>query len=328
MPRRARRVVAAALGALVAWVALSSSTPAANTLIERRPATVTSTTVPAALQRAVLRDYEAYWHALFAASDPPRPDDPRLAQYGTGQALGDARQVLASDAAGGLVHRGLQALDPNVTSLTGNTATVRDCYRNDWLPYALQGNTLGLPPGTRLETPSVRLRIVALQLDGSTWKTTASTPAYPQQRSCGTLAAEQRVIDAYKNYERVMYAVSLKAPRDPNDPRLKRVLARQDNALAQVQDNIRRDRAQGLVRRRASPSAIESGRADVVSYTPGSATVQACFVDDGTVTDGATGRTISPPDTTPTSWTYTLVAEPHIWKVAGVTKGGACSLAA
>ena len=322
-------MIASVLGALVAGASLGPSALAVDLASKHppAPAPTTSSTVPVSLQQAILRDYQAYWSAVFGASDPPRPDDPALAQYGAGQALGDVRQVLVSDAAGGLVRRGSQVLDPTVMSVTGHTATVRDCYRDEWLPYALEGNTLGVAPGTLLQEPSVRLRIVTLQLDGTTWKTTSVTPPYEQQRSCGSVAAEQRVIDAVRRYEQVMYSVSLKVPRNPLDPRLKTILAHQNDALGQVEDNIRRDRAQGLVRRRANPSAVEHGSAEVLAYSPAEATVQACFVDDGSVASATTGRVISAPDTSPRSWTYTLVVEDNLWKVASVNEGGRCTVA-
>jgi len=315
---------------LAALVACASSSPSALAvgLASKHPgsAATTSSMVPAPLQRAILRDYEAYWNALFAASDPPRPDDAALARYGAGSALGDARQVLVSDAAAGVANRGSQVLDPTVMNVTGNTATVRDCYRDNWLPYALQGNALSVARGTLLEKPSVRLRMVTLRLDGATWKTTTVTPAYPQQHSCGPLAAEQRVVNAYKLYERTMSQVFSHDNPSPNDPRLKRILIR--NGLEYLQQSIRDDARKGIARRRSSLRAIDRATVEVVAYSAGGATVRSCLLDDGTLTDARTGAVLSSPSTAPAVWTYQLTLEGGTWKVAGGRKGATCPAAA
>jgi len=317
-------LIASVLAALVAYASLGPSALAVDLPSKhpRGPGPTTSSTVPVALQQAILRDYEAYWSVVFGASDPPRPDDPGLAQYGAGQALGDVRQVLVSDAAGGLVRRGSQVLDPTVLSVTGNTATVRDCYRDKWLPYALEGNTLGVPAGTLLEEPSVRLRLVTLQLDGTTWKTTSVTPPYEQQRSCGSLAAEQRVIDAYRRYELAMSTVFSHDNPNPNDARLKAVLTA--TGLGYVQQSIRDDAMKGMIRRRSSLQAIERATVEVLSYSSSSATVQSCLLDDGTLTDARSGVVLSAPNTTPATWTYELMVEHGTWKVVGGNEGGPC----
>jgi hypothetical protein len=253
----------------------STSRPAAR---ESTP----SSTIPAKDRAEVLRDYNAFWRALFAAGDPPDPNDPELLKYATGQELLDVQEVLGTAAAGGYVRRGSQQLKPEILEVNAQSATVRDCYRNNWLLYALPGNSAGAPPGSAVEEPTgPQLRIVTLTRDGDGWKVSGVGPPLAEQRSCGSLKQEQRVLSAYERYERVLYAVFSKDNPSPNDPRLKEVLAKGHPELTGVQDDIRQDQGLGIVRRRASPRGHE--RAEITAFASNeSALVQTCLVDDGT----------------------------------------------
>lgn len=304
-----------------------ASPPPART---RAPTAISSpapTTIPAKVRRAVIHDYQAFWRAVSAAYNPPRPDDPNLARYGSGTALSNLRQALETDAQLGVVRRGTQALDPTVLTVTGANATVRDCYTNNLLGYALAGNSLGVPANTRLEDPAPpKLRVATLMQDGGVWKVESVSPPVEQQRTCGSIKDEQAVTDAYNRYETTMSRVFAKDHPNPKDPRLARVLARKNDALKNVQQSIRDDASQNLRRRRSSIHAVRAGRSEVVSYDRrGSATVQACFVDDGQVVNVATGDVVSPPDTAPSMFTVDLTFE-GTWKVLGVANGGPCSL--
>jgi hypothetical protein len=324
------RPLAAVLAAGFLIASCGSARAAPQPARSRAPTATSSpapTTIPAKVRRAITDDYQAFWRAVFAAYDPPRPDDPNLARYGSGSALSNLRQALETDAQIGVVRRGNQALDPTVLTVTGATATVRDCYTNNLLSYALAGNSLGVPANTRLENPAPpKLRVATLIQDGGVWKVDGVSPPVEGQRTCGSIKDEQRVIEAYKRYETTMSKVFSKSGPNPKDARLARVLARKNDALKNVQESIRDDAAQNLRRRRSSLDALKAGHAEVASYDHrGSATVQACFVDDGEVANSATNEVVSPPDTTPSNFTIDLTFE-RTWKVLGVEKGGPCTL--
>jgi len=212
--------------------------------------------------------------------------------------------------------------------LPGATATVRDCYRNNLLGYALAGNSLGVPEGMRLENPTgPRLRIVTLVQDAGVWKIDQVNPPVVQQRACGSIKDEQKVIDAWKREQRVLRSVySAKRP-NPRDPRLTEVFARQNNALAQVQDKIRTNAKSGRVVRGTSTDAIRAARVELRSYERGkTASIAVCFVDDGAVIDKASGAVLDPPSTTPSLWSFDFAAEGSAWKVTSVAKGEPCVL--
>ena len=65
--------------------------------------TPSPTTVPAKVQRAIIHDYEAGWNVVFTSSDPPKPDDARLAQHLSGEFLGQLTETLNNDGAAGTV---------------------------------------------------------------------------------------------------------------------------------------------------------------------------------------------------------------------------------
>ncbi len=279
------------------------------------------------IEAQVLEDYRAYWRALFGAGDPPNSSDPALAAHATGQALADAEEVLNSAATGGTVRRGSQVMDPAVTSVESTSAAVRDCYRDNWLLYALEDNFAGVPAGTRLEEPSgPKLRVVTMMLDGDTWKVAVVGPPLTEQRPCGSLAEEQAVVDAYERYHRTLYKVFSEDRPDPEDPRLVKVLARENDALRHERDVIREDRENGVIRSWSSPKALEAERVEIISYTDRVATVRACGVDDGTLTDAQSGEVISPPSTTPMITEFDLVVENGTWKVSGAEEQGPCEL--
>jgi hypothetical protein len=312
-------------------VSASCDSGQASTSPERtRAATPTpsATTVPAKVQRAIIHDYEVGWNAVFTSSDPPKPDDPRLAQHLSGEFLGQLTETLNNDAAAGTVRRGTQVFDPTVVSVSGASATVRDCYSNNWLIYAAAGNSLGVPEGMRLENPTgPRLRIVTLVQDAGVWKIDQVKPPVVQQRACGSIKDEQKVIDAWKREQRVLRSVySAKRP-NPRDPRLTEVFARQNNALAQVQDKIRTNAKSGRVVRGTSTDAIRAARVELRSYERGkTASIAVCFVDDGAVIDKASGAVLDPPSTTPSLWSFDFALEGNAWKVTSVAKGEPCVL--
>jgi hypothetical protein len=304
-----------------------AATPPARTRAPTATSSPAPTTIPAKVRRAITHDYQAFWHAVFAAYDPPRPDDPNLARYSSGSALSNLRQALETDSQLGVVRRGSQALDPALLTVTGATATVRDCYTNNLLSYALAGNSLGVPANTRLEDPAPpKLRVATLIQDGGVWKVDGVSPPVEEQRTCGSIKDEQRAIEAYKRYHRVLYDVYRDDPPNPNDPRLNTVLAHANSALQHARDGIRQNRDR-IIGRWTSPKSITAGTVEVVSFTRNrAAQLTACFVEDGTQTDRKTREIVSPPSTSPTSWTYDLVVERGRWKVAAEAEGAPCTL--
>jgi hypothetical protein len=323
-------LAAAALAVLAACSGASSARDARTPSTESKPhssdTSVEPPSIPAQAKRAVLRDYRAFWTALFAASDPPRSDDPTLTQHGTGAALQQAQSTLSGDTVNGIVRRGAQVLDPTVMSVTGATANVRDCYRNNWVAYALTGNVFGAPAGSRLEEPAgPRLRVVTLNQDGGTWKVADIQPGVQEQRTCGSLKDERRVIDAYKRYDATMRAVYSHQPPMPRDPRIAKVVARKKDALRQVQSQVRDAVARRLTVHWYSSAASRDEHAEVIAYTNDAATVQTCILDDGDGI-GPDGQVVSPATMTPMARTLELTVEGGVWKVVSETRGASCTL--
>lgn len=76
----------------------------------------------------VLAAYFAFWDAFFEAADPPNPDHPALERVATGEQLERLRELFAEDLRESRVRRGGPEFHPEVTELTEDSATVRDCY--------------------------------------------------------------------------------------------------------------------------------------------------------------------------------------------------------
>jgi hypothetical protein len=275
----------------------------------------------------VTAGYRAFWDAMVAAGDPPDPGASGLGAHASGDALAWAQRLLEGNRFGGIARRGTVDLSVEVLSVDGPTATIRDCYQGHWLSYALSANKLGKPAGAQLDEPFPyrQLRTATLVETANTWKVDRiEPPDFDQQRSCGTLAQEKAVTDAYRRYAATVYAVFSKDRPDPNDARLAAV-ATGPRGLDFIRDTIRDDAAAGVVRRWSTPSAI--GQREVLRFEPGRPVlVASCVLDDGTLTARVTGQLRSPPATVRRLVTASVEWVDGAWKVSGTEKGQACTL--
>ena len=215
---RSRLLATAALTAGV-LIASCGAARASTSPTTRRGAGATPSpppTVPLKVRRAIIHDYEAGWNAVFAASDPPKPDAPELSKHLSGDFLGQLTETFNNDAAAGTVRRGTQVLDPTVQSASRVSATVRDRYSNNWLVYAATGNRLGIPEGMRLENPTgPRLRIVTLAQDAGLWKIDQVNPPVIQQRG---LWLDQGRTESHRCLETLRASTSIRLLEQPSRP--------------------------------------------------------------------------------------------------------------
>lgn len=163
---RSRRGVLRAAVIVAAFVLAACSNGKADTsptTTTRAPRTTTS--APSATEKAVLRDYRAYWDAYLAASNPMNPENPVLAQHATGAALETLQKAFLAFKSAGKIIRGSLDLAPRVVRIEGDTAIVRDCYGDGTGVYdAASGKREDTASGKR------HLATATLQLDNGTWK--------------------------------------------------------------------------------------------------------------------------------------------------------------
>lgn len=164
-PRSRRGVLRAAVIVAAFVLAACSNGKADTSRTTTTRVTRTTTSAPSATEKAVLRDYRAYWDAYLAASNPMNPENPVLAQHATGAALEAVQKGFFALKSAGRVIRGSFDLAPRVVSIDGETAVVRDCY----------GDATGIydaATGARQDTPSGKrhLATATLRLEGGTWK--------------------------------------------------------------------------------------------------------------------------------------------------------------
>jgi hypothetical protein len=97
--------------------------------------TEASTTTTVDREQEVLAAYNESWEAYHAASDPADPTHPALAETSTGPALQQAVESLEAFRISGRVGRfpegSIAERHPEVVSLLGEEATVRDCRVDD-----------------------------------------------------------------------------------------------------------------------------------------------------------------------------------------------------
>ena len=136
---RRMATAAVALALLLAGCG-GSGEPAAGGEVPTPPTTAspasTSTTVSTAeIEQAVVDAYLTSWEAYHAASDPADPTSPALAETMTGPALEQAVESLEAFRITGRVGRfpegSIAERHPEVVSLLGQEATVRDCRVDD-----------------------------------------------------------------------------------------------------------------------------------------------------------------------------------------------------
>lgn len=161
------RPVGIALSALVALGVLSScADDEGSQQASTTTSTESSTSAPSDKDAEVLDAYEGFWNdGYLEAADPMDPTHPALAEHATGEQLETIQKAFLARQAGGEVIRGTLDLAPRVVSITGDTATVRDCYLDETGIYDAE-------TGERKDEASgVRHLITAtLVVDGGTWK--------------------------------------------------------------------------------------------------------------------------------------------------------------
>lgn len=151
--------VVAAVALLAACGSSESSSPTTTT-----SAPTTSTTVMTD-EAAILDAYRQSWADLIAASDPPNPDDTRLAEHTTGKALQTTKVGLLNARAAGHVTRGTIDLAPKLTSVNGDQAVVTDCYFDHSADY--DGKTGKMLQQLKTER---ELSAVTMQRENGAWK--------------------------------------------------------------------------------------------------------------------------------------------------------------
>ena len=88
----------------------------------------TTTTAALTPEEQVLRDYDAARQAVVASANPPNPDHPDLLAHFGGDALARQRSTLREWQGLNVGAQTTVETHPEVTSINGTVATVRDCF--------------------------------------------------------------------------------------------------------------------------------------------------------------------------------------------------------
>jgi len=160
-------VAALILAALVASGCSSGKGRSATPTTVTTAPTVTSTTLNP-VEQTILAAYRRYWDVYIAVGSDMRLPDPRLAEVATGEELRQLGGAFLAYKAEGEVFRGTIDLAPRVVSVSGDTATISDCYASHIIGYdAATGQPKG--PGR----PGRTLVTVTMVRDANTWKVAA-----------------------------------------------------------------------------------------------------------------------------------------------------------
>ena len=125
---------------------------------------VTSSTAPSA-QSEVAAAWRRFWDVYLAASNPMNPQDPRLREVATGEELKTLTSAFLASKSSGEVYKGSIELRPAVPEVSGDTATLSDCYLSSILAYDAQSGVL------RDRHENVRRLVTAsLVKEGGVWK--------------------------------------------------------------------------------------------------------------------------------------------------------------
>ena len=172
-PHRMNRPINVGVGLIVAATALTGCGPDDD---GASPATTTSTTAAPATtttigeQEEALRAYEAFWDGYLEAADPMNPEHPVLAEVATGEQLRQLRSAFLARLSAGEVIRGELDTAPEVVEVSGDAATVRDCYLDRTGVFDAQTSTR-----KDTETGVRHLVTVRLVQEAETWKVAAIT---------------------------------------------------------------------------------------------------------------------------------------------------------
>jgi hypothetical protein len=152
----------------------STTTTARRSTVEPSSTTATpdstGTSQPTgSVEDEIAARYVAFWEARFAANqNPPNPDDPRLAEYASGDQLQNVVSETRSRHDDGLALRSPDASvtshDVTVIAVEGESAELQDCFVNDGVLY---NATTGEIVDDSVVTRSVSAVMV---LEGGVWK--------------------------------------------------------------------------------------------------------------------------------------------------------------
>jgi hypothetical protein len=144
----------------------ASTTTTEPTSTTSGPATTSTTLDP---QADVVARYRMFWQVRFEANrEPVNPDDPRFAEYATGQQLANVVKETRERRDNGLAIRrpepSITERRVKVTQIDGDTATLQDCSTNDGIVYRVAG-------GEVVDNAVVTYSVLATmrRVDG-TWK--------------------------------------------------------------------------------------------------------------------------------------------------------------
>jgi hypothetical protein len=152
----------------VTVVAATASSCGGSGSSSAHPTSATSSTSidPQAAQKsAVLAAWREYWTVYLDMGTKGTPFDPRLKDVATGKALNNSIAALDYRSRSGQVYRGTYDLNPTLVSLTGDSASVRDCSfdRTDIFNTRTSQVVQKADPNRSLETGT-------LTFDGGRWK--------------------------------------------------------------------------------------------------------------------------------------------------------------
>ena len=137
------------------------------------PSSTTSTsaaTSTTTVEESVIAAYGAFWDGYLKAADPMNPEHPVLAEVATGEQLRQLRSAFLARLSAGEVIRGGLDKAPDVVEVSGDTATVSDCYLDRTGIYDSK-------TGQRKDTETGVRHLVTVRLvrEASVWKVTSLT---------------------------------------------------------------------------------------------------------------------------------------------------------
>ena len=178
-------VLIVAAGAVVA-VNLTSDTNSVNTTAGQPQASAPAPTAPttpadpqAATKAAILDAYRQSYDAFVGVGRDPNgsPDDPRLSQHKTGNALLASQISIQRFRNAGHVYVGCVQVHPTVVELTANTAVVADCAIGDLAVVEVATGRVVRPAGP----PTGQAAIATYRLINGKWMQNTFTD---EKRSC------------------------------------------------------------------------------------------------------------------------------------------------
>jgi hypothetical protein len=123
--------------------------------------------------RTIVASYLAYWDDFTAASDPPSPKAPHLADHATGRALAEDRRALTEQATLDQATRGTYRHQTRVTHHDQSSAEVIDCM-------TVSARIIDLKTNKTISTTDTHTVPIqaTLTLSGEAWKVSKLAPAH------------------------------------------------------------------------------------------------------------------------------------------------------